>query len=623
MAAAQSELANQLKTNGWGVDLTYQDAFGKWHETSSETLAAIAAALGTDVSTVTPPQDDSLLIVRAGEQRELAEPATICLETGEEISAEGRFPADLPPGYHTLYRESSVAPARLIVSPCECWLPEHLCTWGFAVQLYAARSRESWGIGDFADLDKLARWSAHELTAGMMMLNPLSAPSPVTPQQSSPYFPASRRFFNPLWIHVEWVPGASNLPQLEELARRGRELNRMRQIDRDQVFALKMHALEMLWLQFPGDDSFDAFCRREGASLDRFAIFCALAEEHNSGWHTWPEQYRHPDNPAVRRFAEEKQPRILFHKWLQWLLDSQLARCSEHLALMQDLPIGVDPDGADAWDWQDILATGAGVGAPPDEFNTQGQSWGLPPFAPHKLRAAGYEPFIQTIRAAFRYGGGLRIDHVMGLFRLFWIPQGMSAAQGTYVRYNADEMLALVALESQRARAFVVGEDLGTVEDEARAKLAQHRILSYRLVWFEKDAPEQFPKEALAAITTHDLPTVAGLWTGSDIEHQRKLKLKPNEESTAEIKSRLKRMAGVTDDSPIEEVITASYQLLSRAPSRIVTAALEDAAAVKERPNLPATTSDQNPNWSLALPVPIEELMQSELPRSIAAELKR
>lgn len=622
MPIPKSELESQLKTNGWGVDLTYKDAFGKWHETPAETLEAIAAALGTDSGTVAAPQEESLLIVRVGEQHELPEVATIRLETGEEISAEGRLPPDLPPGYHSLYSSQSAAPARLIVSPCQCWLPEHLRTWGFAVQLYAARSHESWGIGDFADLDRLARWSAAELSAGMMLVNPLSAPSPITPQQASPYFPSSRRFFSPLWIRVEDVPGASTLPQLEDLARIGRDLNRIRQIDRDKVFELKMRALDLLWLQFVGDDSFDAYCHREGASLDRFATFCALAEQHNSGWHSWPEQYRHPDNPAVSQFAAD-QPKILFHKWLQWLLDVQLSRCSEHLALMQDLPIGVDPDGADAWDWQDILASDAGVGAPPDEFNTQGQSWGLPPFAPHKLRAAGYEPFIQTIRAAFRHGGGLRIDHVMGLFRLFWIPQGMSAAQGAYVRYNADEMLALLALESQRARAYVVGEDLGTVEEEARTKLSQHRILSYRLLWFEKNPPEDFPHEALAAITTHDLPTIAGLWTGSDLAHQRELKLKPNEESTAEIKLRLTEMARLDVDSPLEQVITASYELLSRAPSRIVTAALDDAAMVQERPNMPATTSKQNPNWSLALPMPIEELMHSELPRKIATALRR
>jgi 4-alpha-glucanotransferase len=308
---------------------------------------------------------------------------------------------------------------------------------------------------------------------------------------------------------------------------------------------------------------------------------------------------------------------------LQWILDVQLANCANHLQLMQDLPIGVDPDGADAWAWQDVFAQGIGVGAPPDEFNTQGQSWGLPPFVPWRLRAAGYEPFIQTLRGAFRHGGGLRIDHVMGLFRLFWIPNGMSAAQGAYVRYNPDEMLAIVALESERAKAYVVGEDLGTVEEGAREKLGDHKIMSYRLLWFEKEAPETYPKEALAAVTTHDLPTIAGQWTGSDLQMQRDLNLKPNEESTAEINQRLSDMAGLDPDSPIEDVITQAYALLAKTPSRILTAALEDAAAVEERPNVPATTADQHPNWSIALPLPIEDLIRTPLPRKIANVLNR
>lgn len=616
---------NPVKTNGWGIDLRYEDAFGKWHDTPQETIQVILRAMGAKPDQLAVPQDDSVLFARTGEQLEVRGCATVTLESGDVLDCELRLPADLPPGYHQIRFEGSETPSRLIVSPGKCYLPEQLRTWGWAVQLYAARSRESWGIGDFGDLDRIAKWSAEKLGAGMMLLNPLSAAAPIAPQQGSPYFPTSRRFFNPLWIHIEWVPGASieKIPQLEELAKSGRDLNRGRVINRDHIFELKTKALELLWLQFPGDPTFDAFCQEHGLDLDRFAVFCALAEKFKSGWHKWPEQYRHPAGAAVAQFAARHANRIQFYKWLQWILDAQLARCADRLELMQDLPIGVDPDGADAWAWQDVFAHGIGVGAPPDEFNTQGQSWGLPPFVPWKLRAAGYEPFIQTLRGAFRHGGGLRIDHVMGLFRLFWIPSGMSAAQGTYVRYNADEMLAIVALESERAKAYVVGEDLGTVEQGAREKLGEHRILSYRLLWFEKDRPETYPKEALAAVTTHDLPTIAGQWIGSDLQKQRDLNLKPNEESTAEINQRLSSMAGLTNDTPIEEVITEAYRLLARAPSRIVTAALEDAAAVEERPNMPATMPDQHPNWSIALPMPVEDLMDTALPRKIADVLKR
>ena len=616
---------NGPQTNAWGIDLSYEDAFGKAHGTSPETIAAILESMGADRSTLAPLEDDSVIVITCGNQREFAQSGTIVLETGETLTFESRLPVDLPCGYHQLQLEGAETAARLIVSPGQCYLPEFLKTWGWAVQLYAARSRESWGIGDFADLDTLAKWSANELGAGMMLLNPLSAATPITPQQGSPYFPTSRRFSNPLAIHIEWIPGATSgsLPQLEEIARAGRELNSTRLIDRDKVFALKTRALEILWLQFSGDRMFDEFCTTQGADLDRFAIFCALAEHHQSGWHAWPAEYQHPSSRAVVQFAQEHERRILFYKWLQWILYSQLARCSQHLALMQDLPIGVDPDGADAWAWQDVFAKGVAVGAPPDEFNTQGQNWGLPPFVPHKLRAACYEPFIQTIRAAFRHGGGLRIDHVMGLFRLFWIPSEMSASHGTYVRYNSDEMLAIVALESERAKAYVVGEDLGTVEDSARQMLAQHRIMSYRLLWFEKDHPSKFPHEALAAVTTHDLPTVAGLWSGSDLKKQQQLGLKPNEKSTSEIHQRLAEMAHLRSSASPQQVVSGAYGLLAQAPSRILTAALDDALAVEERPNIPATMPAQNPNWSMALPMPIEELMAGDLPKQIAGSLQR
>jgi 4-alpha-glucanotransferase len=610
-------------TNAWGIDLRYEDALGRWHETTDETMRAVLKSMGAH-SNQQPVPESPLLVVNRGERYPLPSFGSIVLETGETISTGRRLPPDLPAGYHLLHLDNGKTSRRLIVSPGKCRLPKRSATWGWSVQLYAARSRESWGIGDFADLEKLAKWS-REQDAGIMLLNPLSAATPVLPQQPSPYYPTSRRFFNPLWIRVEWLPGAAvrNRAELESLARAGRELNRDRLIDRNAVLKLKMRALELLWQDFRGDDSFTLFCREQGADLDRFATFCTLAEHHQSGWHSWPQQYRHPENSEVARFARENATRVDFHKWLQWLIDGQLARCSKQMSLMQDLPIGVDPDGADAWSWQDIFAKGMAVGAPPDEFNTQGQNWGLPPLDPHKLRATGYEPFIQTIRAAFRNSGGLRIDHVMGLFRLFWIPDGASARYGAYVRYNADEMLAIVALESERAGAYVVGEDLGTVEKEAREKLARHRVMSYRLLWFEKEDPSTYPRNALASISTHDLPTVAGLWNGSDLEKQKTLNLNPNDESTAEIRDRLATIARIEAETPVHEVIVEAYTVLARAPSCILTATLEDAAAVEERPNMPATTCEQNPNWSMALPASIEELMSGAIPARIAAALRR
>ncbi len=262
-------------------------------------------------------------------------------------------------------------------------------------------------------------------------------------------------------------------------------------------------------------------------------------------------------------------------------------------------------------------------GAPPDLFNTAGQDWGLPPFAPRKLRAAGYEPFIQTIRAAMRHAGGLRIDHVMGLFRLYWIPVGRGPRRGAYVRYNADEMLAITALESQRARAFVVGEDLGTVEDGVREKLAANGMLSYRLMWFEETPPSEFPVQALAAVSTHDLPTIAGVWTGSDVEAQKRIGVQPNEEGQAQWREKLRDMVEDIPRPGIEDVVVRAYESLAAAPSRILTASVEDALAVEERPNMPATLNDQWPNWSLALPLAAEEIRESELAGKVARALSR
>ncbi len=614
----QSE-EKKVLTNGWGIDLCYKDANGEWHETSRATIDALLKAMGAEPDALAPPRDISILVVRSGEQHEVGT-GEITLESGDMLAVSGRLPADLPLGYHTIQVDGSEKLSRLIVGPPQCWLPEGLETWGWAVQLYGARSAQSWGIGDLADLEMLAKWSAG-MGAGMLLVNPLSAPIPVPDQQASPYYPSSRRFLNPLWLHIEWIPGAEQLPQYQELAESAKALNQKRLIDRNLVFELKMQALASLWLCFTGDESFTKFCRSQGSDLETYATFCALAEDQQSGWREWPQELRHPASPAVHEYATTNRHRVDFHKWVQWLLDQQLARCGGHLALMQDLPIGCDPNGADCWAWQDLLADGASVGAPPDEFNTQGQNWGLPPFVPHKLRAAGYEPFIQTVRAAMRNTGGLRIDHVMGLFRLFWIPENMDGSRGAYVRYEHEEMLTIVALESERARAYVVGEDLGTVEDEARRQLSASRILSYRLLWFEKTKPIEYPREALAAITTHDLPTVAGLWGGSDFARQQEFGLKPNEKSTYEIQERLEEMAGLKKGDTMAQVVEKAYQLLGQAPSRILTASLDDAAQVEERPNLPATMLNQN--WSMALPVPLEELMVSELPRKIAEAISR
>ncbi len=611
-----------MGTDPWGVTDAYHDWQGERRETRLETRRAILAAMGVDPSAPGPP-DPSVVVIEPGRAAPTLPPGELILEDGASLRIEGAPPPDLPLGYHDLRSLDGRPPVRVIVSPGACHLPAGLRTWGWAVQLYATRSAGSWGIGDLADLRRLGRWSAGELGAGILLINPLAAAAPLLPQQPSPYFSSSRRYRNALYLRIEEVPGAAEQrADLEQLAALGRALNRERRIDRDAVFRLKMAALELVWSRFPGDAGFDRYCEEQGDGLVQFATFCALAEHHGTGWHGWPVEHRHPDSPAVARFRAERRDRFRFHQWIQWLLDEQLRAAAEQIPLMQDLPIGVDADGADAWAWQDVMAAGMSVGAPPDDFSPLGQDWGLPPFVPYRLRAARYEPFIQTIRAALRHAGALRIDHVMGLFRLFWIPDGMAAAEGVFVRYPADDLLAIVALESHRAGAFIVGEDLGTVEEGVRERLAERRVLSYRLLWFEGNPPARYPRLALAAVSTHDLPTIAGLWSGADVKAQRDLGRRPNEAGVRGMRERLRQLTGAEESAGAAEVIERTYQRLAEAPSAVVTATLEDALGVEERPNLPGTTTEW-PNWSLALPLPLEAVETSALPRALARVLAR
>jgi 4-alpha-glucanotransferase len=308
--------------------------------------------------------------------------------------------------------------------------------------------------------------------------------------------------------------------------------------------------------------------------------------------------------------------------WVQFLFDGQRRRAEDPLPLLTDLAIGVDPDGADAWALQDLLAGDVRVGAPPDEFNRAGQDWGLPPFVPHALRAAGYGPVAALWRAAMGHGGGLRIDHAMGLFRLFWIPPGGGPADGAYVRYRGDEMLAVLAIESQRAGAVVVGEDLGTVEPEVRTALAEAGVLSYRLVWFEDELPEAYPAQALAAVSTHDLPTVAGVWSGEDAADQRAAGIEPDEGALERLRGRLIGLTGLGPETPVEDVIVAAHERLAGAPSALVALSMEDALALRQRPNLPGTTVER-PNWSAALPVPLAEVFTDPLVTRVAGAMHR
>ncbi len=445
--------------------------------------------------------------------------------------------------------------------PDEPCAPAPERTWGWAVQLYALRSRESWGVGDLSDLRRFARWS-RKRGASVLLVNPLGAQTPTLPYQPSPYYASTRRFRNIVYLRVEEIEGAEGV-DIDEEREAARLLNDRRIIDYDEVFRLKSQALEKVFHAAPRPQGFDTYVRWQGTALRDFATFNWACEMHGPAWRSWPQ-----DIGAVHR------ERVAYHQWLQFHVDRQLTRASREIGLITDVPVGFASDGFDAWRWRDDLATGMRVGAPPDEFFRDGQDWGLPAFNPWRLAGARWEPFIDAIREAARHASGVRLDHVMGLFRLFWIPDGMTAAQGAYVKYPAHALLALLASESRRANAFVIGEDLGLVQPTVRKHLRKKESLSYRLVWFEGSEPARWPHDSVAAVGTHDLPTVAGIWTRSEPEHRL-------------------------------------HHLRS----------MEDALGVHERPNVPGTI-DEFPNWRLALPVPLEEVEQADGVRRIVDVMK-
>lgn len=598
------------------VDETYVDARKVRRRIAPEVLDAVHRAMGLPPG-AEPPDVPWTAIVRPGAP--LPAPGTIELEDGTALGRLDRLPRDVPHGYHRLHRDDGIV-QLLISGPGRCVLPAGLRDWGWAVQLYALRSRASWGIGDLVDLQALADWSAGH-GAGFVAVSPLGAPNPGPHPEPSPYYPSTRRFLSPLLLRPEEVPAAV---EVGDLAGEARRLNAERHIDRSRVLALKRAALERIWAAgVPDRDAFEAWRSERGESLQRWATFCVLSERHGPGWRSWPAELHDPRGAAVARVAHEAADKVDFHAWVQWCLDRQVAAASASARRIADMPVGVDPGGFDAWDWQAQLAMGATVGAPPDRFNAAGQDWGLPPFVPHRLREAHYLPFIDTIRAQLRHAGGLRIDHVLGLFRLWWVPAGDGPARGAYVRYPTDELLEIVAIESHRAGAVIIGEDLGTVPPGVRRELRRRNVLSTRLACFERTTPGRYPRQAFAAATTHDLPTVAGTLSGSDLDDQAAAGVRPDPAAHEHLRGRLLRAAGVPAGASLDDVLVALHARLAASPAVMVAATLDDALGVEERPNLPGTGPAQRPNWSLALPRLLEELVADPRVQSVVAALAR
>lgn len=560
-------------------------------------------------------------------------------DAGDRLIGEATFelPADLPLGYHRLRLgpPGSRTETPVVISPGTLALPARLGrrrAWGLAVQLYSVRSRNSWGTGDLTDLTDLAVWSASRHGASFLLVNPLHAAAPAAPMEPSPYLPTSRRFGNPLYLRVEAIAEFAAVRHRRRLRGWRTALNTHADghptIDRDAAWRAKRAALEQVYRvqRSAGRElAYAAFRHRQGPSLDDFAIWCALAEEYGNDWHAWPHALQHPGSPEVAQFAAANPQAVDFHRWLQWVLDDQLTaaqatalQAGMELGVMSDLAVGVDPDGADAWALQDVLALGVTAGAPPDEFNQLGQDWSQPPWRPDRLAEQAYEPFRAVVNMALRHSGGVRIDHIIGMFRLWWIPKGAAPTEGTYVRYDHEAMIGIIALEAHRAGAVVVGEDLGTVEPWVRDYLHDRGLFGTSILWFESDTSggplpaERWREYCLSSVTTHDLPPTPGYLAGAHVRLRDELGLltRPADEELAADRAaqgawfeELRRVGLLGPEADTDQTVTALYRYLGRTPSRLLALSLPDAVGDVRTQNQPGTT-DEYPNWRIPLTGP-------------------
>jgi 4-alpha-glucanotransferase len=593
----REELTRRAQAHG--VAVSYRNWRGRHVEVPDETLAAVLGALGD----YEPPTASS----------------------GARVSARAPFPA----------RRS----------------------WGFAVQLYSVRSRASWGHGDLHDLAELATWSGGDLGADFVLVNPLHAAEPKPPVSPSPYLPMSRRQISPLYLRIEDIPeyqglSAADRARVEALAAPLRAASATAAlIDRDAVWAAKLAALELIHavpLASGRRAERDAFLARDRRAVGDWAAWCALAEVHGPDWRSWPAALADPGSAEVAGFRETLADRIGFHAWLQWLTAEQFAaaqraarRAGMGIGVITDLAVGAHPGGADAWARQDVIVPGISVGAPPDEFNQLGQNWTLPPWHPGRLAAQAGRPLAELIAACARDAGGLRVDHVMGLARLWWIPAGLPPVQGTYVRYDHELMGGLLAAEVRRAGALAIGEDLGTVEPWLRKFLAERRVLGTSMLWFERRAdgsprrPGGWRRGCLATVGTHDMPPAAAFLSGEQVTIRSELGLLTRPEAQeraaaqAELAGWLAMLAGEgllpgSGEPSAMEFTAALYAFLTQTPAVLIGVSLADAAGERRPQNMPGTV-DEYPNWRVPLgdadgkPLLLEDLPAHEGVRAVAA----
>ena len=509
--------------------------------------------------------------------------------------------------------------------------------WGVQAQLYQARSAESWGIGDFGDLETIARWTASE-GGGFVLTNPFHAPAPVEPIEPSPYLPTSRRYADPSLVRIERTREYTVLDdaardRVDRLAASARALDTDDEIDRDAVWARKSEALGILRIAaeaagFDQDPDYGDYLETQGRGLVDFATWCAIAEQYGPDWTAWPDEYRHPARPEVLEFAREHSDRIEFHRWLQWVIRRQSLEVQDAahdaglgLGIMHDLAVGVHPRGADAWAYADALVRGVTVGAPPDAFNQRGQNWSQPPWHPEALERLGYAPLREMLDAAFTGAGALRIDHILGLFRLWWIPAGATADQGTYVRYDHAAMFGVLLLEAQRHGALVVGEDLGVVEDLTREVMAERHVYGTEILWFARELdgaplePAHYRRECLATVTTHDLPPTLGYLGLEHVALRERLGLltRPVADERAAEQAlvdrhveRLRALGLIGEDASEDDIVAGLHRYVASSAARLFGVALADLAGDRRSINQPGTDREY-PNWTLPLAGPDSE----------------
>jgi (1->4)-alpha-D-glucan 1-alpha-D-glucosylmutase len=575
------------------------------------------------------------------------------------------LPVMPPAGYHTFELSdphSVTAPAttRLIVAPARCFggRAGQQRMFGPAVQLYALRSHRNWGIGDFTDLATLVELAAAQ-GADLVGVNPLHALFPADPEASSPYSPSNRRMLNVLYIDVEAIAEFAECEAArvyvatptfrEQLAR----LRTAPLVAYAGVASLKFDVLAMLYRQFRDRHlsrnttrarAFREFQASGGDDLRKHAVFEALREalsaaDPRAAPASWPAAFRDPGSPEVAAFTQAHHERVEFFEYLQWVAQEQLTAVADRaraagmaVGLYRDLAVGVNDTGSEAWHDAPLFAHAMHVGAPPDEFNQKGQDWGLPPWIPQRLEQARFDSWTSVLRANMRFAGALRIDHVMGLFRLYWIPVGTSADRGAYVRYPFDDLLAILAVESQRAGCLVIGEDLGTVPDAVREAMTRLGIFSYRVLFFERRSdgsfapPSDYPADALATIGTHDLPTLKGFLEEADLRAREELDLFPSPEAREDHyalrRSDRTRLSAALRDARLlgesvageappalpfdDALVRAVHAYVARTPSRLMTFQLEDVFGATEQINLPTTTEERYPNWRRKLPLDLE-----------------